>query len=152
MIQLEPRSDRRGRRLCDLGPLERARYHGWWQQYKLLRRAAAFGLLAWGVLSLVELLQNPLNHVAKVLSWPVLFIAIGAGVWSSFLDCPRCGEHFHSGGDNPLNDECQNCGLLIGSFRRSRSRENMRSGESDAGHRSGGVISRQARPLRDSVP
>jgi hypothetical protein len=113
MIHLETRSVRirRGSRLCDLGPGERARYYGWWRQYNLLRRTAAFGLFAVCVFLLLELIENPLGSVAKILLWPALFIAIAAGVRSSFLDCPRCSERFHAGGENPLDDECQNCGL-----------------------------------------
>jgi len=110
MIQLEPRSDRRGRRLCDLGPLERARYYGWWRQYTLLKRTATIGILAWAGLMLLAYVEPPLSSVARLFAWPSLLIAVGAGVWSAFLDCPRCGERFH-GAESPLNDECYNCGL-----------------------------------------
>src|ERR1051326_8545634 len=102
MIQLEPRSFRRGSRLCDLGPLERARYYGWWREYALLRRTAILGLLAWGVFSLLGLIQNPFSSAAKMFVWPALLIAVVAGIWGSSLDCPRCGERFHSGVDTAL--------------------------------------------------
>jgi len=111
MIQLEPRSDRRERRLCDLGPLERARYYGWWRQYTLLKRTATVGGLACCGLALLAYAEPQLGSIAKLFVWPALFTAVGAGLWISFLDCPRCGERFHAGSESPPNDECQNCGL-----------------------------------------
>jgi hypothetical protein len=73
-------------------------------------RTATVGVLAWAAFMLLAYFEPVLSSVAKIFAWPALLIAVGASVWISFLDCPRCGERFH-GGESPLNDECYNCGL-----------------------------------------
>jgi hypothetical protein len=94
---------------------ERVRYYEWWKKYIFIRR------LSWlcvgvAVLCLADMtLKMPLQPVASAFLKADFLAAIVLAIWTSFLECPRCGESFRGWGrQNYFSDECQNCGLTMG--------------------------------------
>ena len=99
--------------VANLEPEERARYYYWWKKYLLLKYVSGIAFLLCLACLLAPLADKSLAAFAGATVRPAFFVSLISGIWWSFLECPRCGKRFRSGGQdgNYFGDDCQNCGL-----------------------------------------
>ncbi|HVN20235.1 MAG TPA: hypothetical protein VMU05_15730 [Dongiaceae bacterium] len=92
---------------------ERARYYWWYRKYIRVRRITVI-LQASQALFLIALFAARTLAPAILRIWPVVFLVfVGLGIWTAFLECPRCGQTFHMNNRYAPGDECSNCGLTL---------------------------------------
>lgn len=101
--------------LANLDHEQRVRYYEWWRKYLLLKRlTGAIGIL-YLVCWILVLGKTPFSEVARMLLKPMLFGLFGFAIWTSLMECPRCGESFRGWFRRRaaayIGNECQNCGL-----------------------------------------
>ena len=100
--------------VANLDREQRIRYYEWLRRYLLVSRGAAGFAVVTVVSWILQVTSGPLSLLARAMWKPALLAALFFGLWSAFLDCPRCGEKFNGWfgrGETESSDECQNCGL-----------------------------------------
>jgi hypothetical protein len=65
------------------------------------------------VFLLVSIRAPSLRGIA-IKVWPLaLLLFAGVGIWSAFLECPRCCQMFGTNNRYDVGGECRNCGLTL---------------------------------------